>query len=184
MSRHVSEDPLWRAPVLEKQIYVENIKKLKLLISNTVLFSFLLHMYIDNSHGDCFISFLKDNRTVILNGRVTPDYNNYTFVSTRGVSVPDYIICPVDNLIDCESFKVFLMSDIINMYGLVPPQTLPDHSFLMSTFVTNKPFIKDLPKFATQTENYFPKRNPRKNLNNIDSNFTGVYNYKGLVITP
>ena len=84
---------------------------------------------IKNSHGDCFISFLKDNRTVILNGRVTPHFNNYTFVSTRGVSVPDYIICPVDNLTNCEQFKVLLMTDIINYFGLIPPQTLPDHSF-------------------------------------------------------
>ena len=28
------------------------------------------------------------------------------------------------------------MSDIVNMFNLTPPQTLPDHSFLLSTFVT------------------------------------------------
>ena len=48
-----------------------------------------------NSHADSFITFLKDNRAIVLNGRVTPEYNNYTFVSTRGCSVPDYIFCPI-----------------------------------------------------------------------------------------
>ena len=48
-----------------------------------------------NSHGNHFVTFLKDNRTIILNGRVTPELNNFTFVSPRGSSVPDYIFCPL-----------------------------------------------------------------------------------------
>ena len=35
-----------------------------------------------NKHADSFLTFLKDNRSIILNGRVTPEHNNYTFVST------------------------------------------------------------------------------------------------------
>ena len=31
-----------------------------------------------NAHADSFITFLKDNRAIILNGRITPEYNNYT----------------------------------------------------------------------------------------------------------
>ena len=27
---------------------------------------------IKNSHGDCFLTFLKENRAIILNGRITP----------------------------------------------------------------------------------------------------------------
>ena len=53
---------------------------------------------IKNNHGDSFLTFLKDNRAIILNGRVTPHLNNYTFVSTRGSSVPDYMYCPVDQI--------------------------------------------------------------------------------------
>ena len=74
-----------------------------------------------NSHADSFITFLKDNRAIILNGRVTPEFNNYTFVSTRGCSVPDYIFCPVDNLNNCTSMKTLLISDIINKFKLMPP---------------------------------------------------------------
>ena len=124
-----------------------------------------------NSHGDCFISFLKDNRTVIVNGRVTPEYNNYTFVSTRGVSVPDYILCPVDNLINCESFKVHLMTDIVNKFGLMPPQSLPDHSFLVSTFSVSAAMTNYQSLVSNQANNSVPKRNPKKNLSKIDSNF-------------
>ena len=44
-----------------------------------------------NAHGNCFLTFLKENRAIILNGRVTPNLNNFTFVSPyRGCSVPDY----------------------------------------------------------------------------------------------
>lgn len=67
-----------------------------------------------NSHGDCFISFLKENQSVILNGRITPNLNNYTFVSTRGCSVPDYIFCDIENLSMCSEMKTMLISDIIN----------------------------------------------------------------------
>ena len=108
----------------------------------------------------------------MLNGRITPEFNNFTFVTSRGASVPDYIICPVDNLINCESFKVLLMSDIVNMFSLVPPQTLPDHSFLLSTFLTyqtnNEATQRQLPKNNASS---VPKRKSRKNLNKIDSNF-------------
>ena len=48
-----------------------------------------------NAHADSFLIFLKDNRSIILNGRVTPELNNYTFVSTRGCSVPGYFFYPI-----------------------------------------------------------------------------------------
>ena len=95
-----------------------------------------------NSHGDSFFSFLKDNRTIILNGRVTPQFNNYTFVTPRGASVPDYIICPIDNLSNFEECKVISMKDIVNSFGLHPPQNLPDHSFLYAKFGTNQAINK------------------------------------------
>ena len=123
-----------------------------------------------NSHGDCFISFLKENRTIILNGRVTPQYNNYTFVSPRGVSVPDYIVCPVDNLVNCEKFQVLLMSDIVNMFGMLPPQTLPDHSFLIATFSTNTLGPSLAPALGAP-ECSIPKRKSKKNLKKMDSDF-------------
>ena len=43
-----------------------------------------------NNHGKCFLQFLKDNRALICNGRITPEQNDFTFVSPQGRSVPDY----------------------------------------------------------------------------------------------
>ena len=90
-----------------------------------------------NAHADNFITFLKDYHTIILNGRITPQYNNYTFVSTRGSSVPDYFFCPIENLYNCTEMKTILMSEVVNMLGLIPPRILPDHSILSGTFVTS-----------------------------------------------
>ena len=39
-----------------------------------------------NNHGDCFIEFLKSNRALILNGRITPEFNNFTYTTPRGNS--------------------------------------------------------------------------------------------------
>ena len=80
-----------------------------------------------NAHANSFITFLKDNRAVILNGRITPEFNNFTFVSPRGNSVPDYIFCPIDHMSSCASMKTVLVSDIINDFKLIPPASIPDH---------------------------------------------------------
>ena len=90
-----------------------------------------------NSHANSFITFLKDNRSLILNGRVTPELNNYTFVNPRGCSVPDYLFCPVDHLLYCKEMRTLLVSDIVEMLKIQPPKNLPDHSLLVGTFKTS-----------------------------------------------
>ena len=37
-----------------------------------------------NQHGNQFLQYLKNNRALILNGRITPEHNNFTFVNPRG----------------------------------------------------------------------------------------------------
>ncbi len=34
---------------------------------------------VKNSHGECFMDFLKDNKLCVLNGRVTPTLDDYTY---------------------------------------------------------------------------------------------------------
>ena len=92
---------------------------------------------VKNKHADSFITFLKDNRAIILNGRITPQYNNYNFVNPRGCSVPDYLFSPVDQLTFCREIKVLLMSDIANELNIQPPKCLPDHSILKGLFETS-----------------------------------------------
>ena len=96
-----------------------------------------------NSHGGYFLQFLKDNRALICNGRVTPELNDFTFLNARGRSVPDYIYCPADHIHYCKSLKVIKMSDVINEYNLHVPTSVPDHSILVSQFniSTNSEFV-------------------------------------------
>ena len=59
-----------------------------------------------NNHADSFLTFLKDNRSIIVNGRITPHLNDYTFVCSRGCSVPDYVFCPIQNIQNCVKLIV------------------------------------------------------------------------------
>ena len=125
---------------------------------------------VKNSHGNSFLTFLKDNRAVILNGRVTPHLNNFTFVSTRGSSVPDYMYCPIEQLDFCTEMRTVLMTDIVNMTNFVPPQHLPDHSILIGTFKTCD-FETLKPDNTLKTNRTLPQKPPKKNIKKMDKNF-------------
>ena len=45
---------------------------------------------VKNAHGDALLEFIADGKLAILNGRVDPNNDNYTFISSRGKSVVDY----------------------------------------------------------------------------------------------
>ena len=133
-----------------------------------------------NAHADSFITFLKDNRAIILNGRITPEYDNYTFVSTRGCSVPDYFFCPVENMHNCTEMKTNLVSDIINELGLPPPDSIPDHSILSGKFlVSDYEIVKNFEQQSSQSTVIFnditrqeqPVKLTKKNLTKINDSF-------------
>ena len=54
----------------------------------------------------------------MLNGHVTPTQDDYTFVSTRGLSVVDYVLVPQHSVNSCHYFKVDCMSDILTKLNL------------------------------------------------------------------
>ena len=87
-----------------------------------------------NSNGNYFLDFLKDNRALICNGRVTPELNDFTFISPRGRSVPDYIYCPADHIQYCTLCSVLKVSCVIDQFDHAVPNSLPDHSILLSEF--------------------------------------------------
>ena len=89
---------------------------------------------IKNSHGSYFLQFLKENRALICNGRISPHLNDFTFLSTRGRSVPDYIYCPTDQIHQCREVEVVKVSDIIARFNLAVPNSIPDHSILVARF--------------------------------------------------
>ena len=59
-----------------------------------------------NQHGIYFIEILNDCKVFVLNGRFGVDSNDYTFQSTRGHSVVDYICVPQDIYNQCSNFRV------------------------------------------------------------------------------
>ena len=133
---------------------------------------------IKNAHADSFISYLKDNRSLILNGRITPQYNNYTFVSPRGCSVPDYLFTPVDHLGFCREMKTLLVSDVVNTFRIQPPNSLPDHSILRGIFVTSfyennakQNFPQNFPKYIPPKTEPPCNRPKKKNLKKMPNNF-------------
>ena len=45
-----------------------------------------------NEHGRSLLEFLIENSLCVLNGRFGLDLNKYTFTSTKGSAVVDYVI--------------------------------------------------------------------------------------------
>ena len=129
-----------------------------------------------NSHGDCFLQFLKDNRSLICNGRITPHQNDFTFLSTRGRSVPDYIYCPADHLQYCKIAKVIKVSDVINDYKLNIPSSLPDHSIVVCKFdISTNTVLNDLSTTSQQPSQAIPQNvqfaRKKKNLKKMGPEF-------------
>ncbi len=91
---------------------------------------------IKNSHGDSFVDFLKDSKLCILNGRVKPDLDDYTFICHQGKSVVDYITIDHNSLEHCSHFEVITMTNCIEKYdlhGLLSEVCkAPDHSLLIA----------------------------------------------------
>ena len=117
------------------------------------------------------MQFLKDNRALICNGRITPEQNDFTFVSPQGRSVPDYIYCPADHINYCSSLKVVKVSDVINMFDLPVPHTLPDHSIVVGEFdsFSFAPRLDQAPVAEAQSEERQKKK--RQNVRKIPEKF-------------
>ena len=94
-----------------------------------------------NAYGKQFIDFLQETKMCILNGRVTSDKNDLTFVSKRGSFVVDYIITPHECLDQCVSSRVDRVNDILEKYNLYSMLSnvckAPDHSVVTITIRCN-----------------------------------------------
>ena len=91
-----------------------------------------------NNHGENLIEFLLESRMCILNGRYDPHYDDYTFLSTRGKSVVDYIITCHENINNCKQFSVIQMTDILDkhdlQYMLTDKCKTSDHAIISVSF--------------------------------------------------
>ena len=92
---------------------------------------------VSNKHGESFLDFLHEARMAVTNGRVKGD-NIFTSVSVKGKSVVDYFVMPHENISNCTSFAVHLVSDIIeanNLESMLSSRCkAPDHSFISMTY--------------------------------------------------
>ena len=87
-----------------------------------------------NSHGKALIDFLKCTNMCILNGRFG-EGDAFTSVSTKGLSVVDYCIVPIEYFSKFVNFKVHSMLDILQNHNLHSIGNLPDHSLLVWNFL-------------------------------------------------
>ncbi len=71
-------------------------------------------------HGEALIGFMQDAKLCLLNGRLSPENNNFTCISPKGLSFVDYIIVPHDVLHKCNTFNVFTMTEATDMCNLAP----------------------------------------------------------------
>ncbi len=83
-----------------------------------------------NKHGDALIDFCRDSKCVVVN--VTPQYDNYTLISTKGQSVVDYILVPQLNIKDVVECRVEKVSTLVDTYRLTPPEVSTEGHLLVT----------------------------------------------------
>ena len=90
-----------------------------------------------NQHGHSLLEFLLETSFCVVNGRVIPDHDDFTNVSTKGRSVVtvDYFLVPHSIINNCNNFDVLRCTEIVenyNLKGLVNSKNkIPDHSVLL-----------------------------------------------------
>ena len=110
-----------------------------------------------NSYCDAFLEFIKDVKMCIVNGRVTPKYDNYTCVNRNGCSVVDYIITDYGSLERCKMCKVFPVNELMNENSelkllLSNSCKTPDHSIILIEFEYGND-IEDTEETGTDNKN-------------------------------
>ncbi len=129
----------------------------------------------ENNHGKALREFLVDSKCCVLNGRVTPEFDNPTYVSTRGTSVVDYFVTPHDCIAQVSKCTVDLCSSIITELGIESIISdkckAPDHSLITVT-VQVSPY-KHVESRMLGAKNYSKesKHGPKYKVRNLPSDF-------------
>ena len=92
----------------------------------------VLH-HVKVGHCSAFLDFLKESKLLIVNGRVTPEFDTYKSIAARGSAVVDYILTPQETLSAGSVMKVHPVSDLVEKYslrGLISESYKPpDHAY-------------------------------------------------------
>ena len=131
-----------------------------------------------NSYCDSFLEFIKDIKMCIVNGRVTPEFDNFTCFNRNGCSIVDYIITDYDSLNKCKKCKVFSVNEIINENNKLESMIsssckVPDHSVIMVEFEYVCQ-VKDHHESSTQCGSIYRKYS----FQNLNDNFLNNDNVK------
>ena len=59
--------------------------------------------------------FLLKNKLAVVNDRVCPLKDNFTFINTKEQSVIDYVVVALENMENVVDFEVRLVSDVLDM---------------------------------------------------------------------
>ena len=93
---------------------------------------------VKNAHGEALIEFLKEAKFCMLNGRVTPDKDDWTSVSTKGNAVVDYLCCSHSCLSLFKKCEVHINKELCVKIGYKPACKLPDHSIVLAELDVNE----------------------------------------------
>ena len=97
----------FNARIGSKQDYIEQVDSTTKRISIDTLC---------NANFDVFLEFLKDAKLCTLNGRVTPECDDYTCLNSRGKSVVDYILTTHKNISRCLKCMVFRVNNLLESH--------------------------------------------------------------------
>ena len=88
-----------------------------------------------NSRGTVFLDFLKSVNHCMLNGRITPDLDNFTCISHKGRSVVDYLFVGHESISNINQFSVLTVTDLCQSLNIQATRAMPDHSILSANVI-------------------------------------------------
>ena len=106
---------------------------------------------VTNSHGRQLVDFLRDCDMVTLNGRFSPEMDNFTVLSTLGRSVVDYAIVQSGCFSNYCNFKVGTMLNLLDDLNIPIDSSIPDHSLLMWEYSPKYTMLSESHQNSTQT---------------------------------
>ena len=135
-----------------------------------------------NNHGETLIEFLKDVKMCALNGRLTPELDNYTCISTRGRSIVDYVLVPHECLRFCKKLEVIPVNSLIDKLRLTQlishKSKPPDHSMVIANIMYS--YRCDLEETGKVEQSYTQstERNERRRMYCFDTRPQGFMQNK------
>ena len=130
-----------------------------------------------NSRSSVFLDFLKSVNYCMLNGRITPDLNNFTCISHKGRSVVDYLFVRHESISNINQFSVLTVTDLCQSLNIQAARAMPEHSILSANVIvrhtveTQSPGSNDKVLENSQVHVLNERMHLKHKCNNMPSNF-------------